>query len=89
MRQKSWLARQSAVTAMSENLQKKLCETVEQTAQESRAGNALDKLCELVNCGDKRIELSSAKEVLNLLGLPENLEDKNESGKLEVEIKIV
>ena len=67
----------------------KLRETVEPPPSESRAGAALDKLCQLVNCGDKRIELSSAKEVLSLLGLPENLADKNEPGKLEVEIKIV
>ena len=83
--------RLSAVTAMPDDkkAEERLCETVEQKKTESRSGNALDKLCELVNCGDKRIELSSAKEVLSLLGLPEYLDSHNEPAKLEVEIKIV
>ena len=67
----------------------KLAETVPQKPGENRSEKALSKLCELVECGDKRIELSSAKEVLGLLGLPETIADKVEGGKLEVEIKIV
>ena len=66
-----------------------LRETVPQKPGENRSEKALSKLCELVECGDKRIELSSAKEVLGLLGLPETIADKVEGGKLEVEIKIV
>lgn len=50
---------------------------------------ALRKLAELVNCGDKRIELSSAKELLTLLGLPENSPQRPAPEKLEVEIKIL
>ncbi len=71
------------------NARKKLTETVPQKPDENRSEKALSKLCELVECGDKRIELSSAKEVLSLLGLPEAIADKTEGGKLEVEIKIV
>ncbi|HIV85426.1 MAG TPA: hypothetical protein H9900_01295 [Candidatus Monoglobus merdigallinarum] len=54
----------------------------------TRSEAALDKLCELVGCGDKRIELSSAKEVLSLLGLPE-ISQSEQSERLEVEIKVV
>ena len=42
---------------------------------------------ELINCGDKRIELSSAKEVLSILGPPADTDSRDT--KLEVEIKIV
>ncbi len=68
-------------------LTQKLRETVEQEEEISRAKAALDKLYELINCGDKRIELSSAKEVLSILGPPADTDSRDT--KLEVEIKIV
>lgn len=54
-----------------------------------RAYAALDKMYELLKCGDKRIELSSAKEILNLLGVPEEISGESATNKLEVEIKVI
>ncbi len=88
------MGRQSAVITMCDKSEavddkKKLCETVEQGDEENWAMEALAKLRELVSCGDKRIELSSAKEVLSLLGVPETLLEDKEVTKLEVEIKVI
>lgn len=55
----------------------------------SRAYAALDKLYELLRCGDKRVELSSAKEILSLLGIPDDAAQNDRIDKLEVEIKII
>ena len=50
---------------------------------------ALNKIQELLCCGDKRIELSAAKEILGQLGMPGELGGENEITKLEVEIKVI
>lgn len=55
----------------------------------NRAYAALDKMYELLECGESRIELSSAKEILNLLGVPEGISGDCADAKLEVEIKVV
>ena len=44
---------------------------------------------ELLGCGDKRIELSAAKEILSLLGVPDSVSEDSKITKLDVEIKIV
>lgn len=67
----------------------KLCSTQEQDDEIGKAYAALDKLYELLSCGDKRVELSSAKEILSLLGIPDDAADNGRVDKLEVEIKIV
>ena len=44
---------------------------------------------ELLSSGDKRIELSAAKEILNLLGVPDSVSEESKITKLDVEIKII
>lgn len=66
-----------------------VCETVRQDDTIGKAYAALDKIYDLLSCGDKRIELSAAKEILGLLGVPENAGEEAQADKLEVEIKIV
>lgn len=65
-----------------------LCKVLKQDDVNDRSNRALCKMCELLSCGDGRIELSAAKEILNLLGPPENVIDDG-GVKLEVNIKIV
>ena len=65
-----------------------LCKVLKQDNVNDRSNRALCKMCELLSCGDGRIELSAAKEILNLLGPPENVIDDG-GVKLEVNIKIV
>lgn len=67
----------------------KLCETREQGDEIGQAYAALDKMYELLGCGDKRIELSAAKEILSLLGVPDSVSEDSKITKLDVEIKIV
>lgn len=68
---------------------KKLCETRKQGGEIGQAYAALNKMYELLGSGDKRIELSAAKEILNLLGVPDSVSDESKITKLDVEIKIV
>lgn len=65
-----------------------LCKVLKQDDVNDRSNRALCKMCELLSCGDGRIELSAAKEILNLLGPPENVIEDG-GVKLEVNIKIV
>lgn len=67
----------------------KICEVRERGDEIGRAYAALDKMYELLGCGDNRIELSAAKEILNLLGVPDDVSEESKVTGLEVEIKIV
>ena len=62
---------------------------IKQSEEVNRAMEALNKIQELLCCGDKRIELSAAKEILGQLGMPGELGGENEITKLEVEIKVI
>ncbi len=73
---------------MDEQIQK-ICETKEQGDEIGQAYAALDKMYELLRCGESRIELSAAKEILSLLGVPDSIKEESNITKLDVEIKIV
>ena len=76
-------------TKQTDERTQKLCTAEPQGDEIAKAYKALGKLHELLSCGDKRIELSAAKEILSLLGVPEELSEEGKVSKLEVEIKIV
>lgn len=67
----------------------KITDVINQSEEVNRAMEALNKIQELLCCGDKRIELSAAKEILGQLGVPGELGGENEITKLEVEIKVI
>lgn len=71
------------------NAEDAVCETFGQEDTIGKAYAALNKIYDLLSCGDKRIELSAAKEILGLIGVPENAGDEAQADKLEVEIRIV
>ena len=58
---------------------------------EENLSRAATKLEELLSCGNERVELSAAKEILSIAEAQANLKSKEAEGniKLEVEIKIV
>lgn len=72
-----------------DNDTEKLCKTQSQDDEIGKAYAALDKMYELLSCGEKRIELSAAKEILGLLGVPDSSAEEARANKLEVEIKII
>lgn len=72
-----------------EEQMKKLCEASEHEGTIGKAYAALDKMYELLGCGDNRIELSAAKEILSLLGIPDDVIEESKVNGLEVEIKII
>lgn len=55
--------------------------------EKSISDNAVEKLRELLTCGNERVELAAAKELIALLGKEDENNDKDIS--LDVTIKIV
>lgn len=64
----------------------KICET-----QKNQGGayKAIDKLYDLLSCGDKRIELSAAKEILGLMGVPDGVSEDSRVSEIEVTINLI
>lgn len=48
---------------------------------------AFEKIFELMNCGDHKVEYQAAKEVLNLSGINAEIDGQGSNGKLDVLIK--
>lgn len=61
--------------------------TKAQTEQERQIAEIMDKLHHLLHCGNERVELAAAKELLNLAE-SEALKEKDNI-KLDVNIKVV
>ncbi len=55
-----------------------------------KAREAIDKLQELLNCGNERVEFSAAKEILSFLDKQETLSEAENTGSgLDVTIKVI
>lgn len=61
------------------------------SSHEENLSRAATKLEELLTCGNERVELSAAKEILSIAEAQASLKNKETEGtvRLEVEIKIV
>lgn len=55
-----------------------------------KAREAIDKLQQLLNCGNERVEFSAAKEILSFLDKQNSLSENTETdGELNITIQVI